>query len=44
MKHHANEEESNMFRKSKRSGVNLVVLGEQLEARKQELKGEMGLA
>jgi hemerythrin-like domain-containing protein len=44
VKHHADEEENNMFRKAKRSGVDLVVLGEQLEARSQELKGEMGLA
>jgi hemerythrin superfamily protein len=43
VKHHANEEETNIFRKAKRSGVDLVVLGEQLEARSQELKGEMGL-
>ena len=43
IKHHAGEEERDMFRKARRAGVNLVVLGEQLETRAAELKAELGL-
>ena len=43
VKHHAGEEENDMFRKAKRAKVNLTVLGEQLEARSTELKAELGM-
>ena len=37
--HHATEEETEMFPKARRAKVDLVVLGEQLKARKAELMG-----
>ncbi len=44
VKHHAGEEEEQIFRKARRAKeLNLEVLGEQLEARSTELKGELGL-
>ena len=43
VKHHAGEEERDMFRKARRAGVDLVVLGEQLQTRAAELKAELGL-
>ena len=45
VKHHAGEEEGDMFRKAKRvRDLNLDVLGEQLEALSAELKVDQGLA
>ena len=44
VKHHAEEEETNIFRKARRAReADLTVLREQMEARKTELKGELGL-
>ena len=40
VKHHVKEEESTLFTKARKSGVDLVALGERLQARKEELGGE----
>ncbi len=37
--HHVEEEEGEMFPKARKSGLDLVALGEQMEARKAELQG-----
>lgn len=42
--HHVQEEEKQMFPKCKKAKMPLDELGEQLQARKQELMAEMGLA
>jgi hemerythrin superfamily protein len=40
VKHHVKEEEGELFPKVRKSGVDLAALGEQLAARKSELKSE----
>jgi hemerythrin superfamily protein len=40
VQHHVKEEESTIFSKARKSGVDLVALGERLMARKQELGGD----
>ena len=40
VRHHVEEEESTIFTKARKSGCDLVALGEQLTARKEELGGE----
>ncbi len=42
VKHHVKEEEGEMFQKAKASKLDLVALGEQMAARKQELLGLKG--
>jgi hemerythrin superfamily protein len=44
VQHHVDEEESTIFSKARKSGVDLEALGEQLTARKQELGGEQAEA
>lgn len=41
--HHVREEEDDMFPKLRKSGMDLVGLGRKMAARKDELKGEMGI-
>ena len=40
VQHHVKEEESTIFAKARKSGVDLAALGERLQARKQELGGD----
>jgi hemerythrin superfamily protein len=40
VEHHVQEEESTIFSKARKAGLDLVVLGEQLESRKAELASE----
>ena len=41
--HHVEEEQNEMFPKAKRAKLDMTALGQQIAARKQELKAEMGL-
>ncbi len=40
--HHVEEEEGEMFKQARKSGVDLQVLGDEMAARQQELKADMG--
>lgn len=42
IKHHVKEEEGEMFKQARRSGVDLAALGEEMQKRKRELTGEKG--
>ncbi len=41
--HHVEEEEGEMFKKARKSDVDLQALGDEMAARQQELKAEMGM-
>jgi hemerythrin superfamily protein len=44
VKHHVKEEEGQMFPKVRATGLDLEALGREIEARKKQIKAEMGLS